>query len=247
MREHQQKEAGGQYSRGTGRPEEKGLSASQDGAEVSGSLRKKGCSLWQGWPTGTQGQTRPTAIVWLLSEENVCQSCLPSRHCRAWRVMQVSRTEPGTEGVQQTAASCCGPALCPRTLAVTVALLLWLEPKGPRYEIFRQVCLNSILKSPNDLSDEFLAQPGDHAYCMAEAPALARQVLVPHMSLLHTRECLDVAQSRSQLLGQNAGHSHWFPQCVPATFHISELACFISCSPPQHRELGAHTLMQMKM
>lgn len=32
------------------------------------------------------------------------------------------------KGVQQTVVSCCGPALCPRTLAATVPLLLWLEP-----------------------------------------------------------------------------------------------------------------------
>lgn len=75
-------------------------------------------------------------------------------------------------------------------------------------------------------------------HTVAAAPALARQVLVPHMSLLHTREGLHVAQSQSQLLGQNAGHSHRFPQCVPATFHVSELACFISCSPHSSMNCG---------
>lgn len=147
----------------------------------------------------------------------------PLKALRAWRVMQVSRTEPGTEVVQQTAASCCGPALCPRTLAVTVPLLLWLEPKGTYYEIFRQVCLNSILKSPNDLSDEFLAHHGDHAYCVAEAPALSIRYLSLTCRLLHTGECLDVAQSRSQSLGQNAGYSHWFPQCVPPPSTLASL------------------------
>nr|KAF6349180.1 hypothetical protein mMyoMyo1_011736 [Myotis myotis] len=105
------------------------------------------------WDPGTN-QTHSHTLA--AFRENVCQSCLPSRHCRAWRVMQVSRTEPDTDGVQQTEASCGGPALGPRTLAAAVPLLLWPEPQGPHSEICRQVGLSSILKTPNGLSDESL-------------------------------------------------------------------------------------------
>lgn len=91
------------------------------------------------------------------------------------------------------------------------------------------------------------AHQRDHAYCVAEAPALARQVLVPPFRYcIHGNALMWPSPEASCLVKTQdtaiGSHSVFPPPSTLASLHV------LSHAPPtQQHELGAHTLMQMRM